>query len=103
MYDTLTEIVEQLEYCEYTTKDKLHDLKDNAALIKLKELAKIGSIPVEPEVDVVLAEVLSLIEDNILVRNIEDDDDIMKFLKQGTRLTNTLYKAKEYLDSKHLD
>jgi len=37
MYDTLTEIVEQLEYCEYTTKDKLHDLKDNAALIKLKE------------------------------------------------------------------
>ena len=61
------------------------------------------SIPVEAGVDVTLAEVLSLIEDNILVRNIEDDDDIMKFLKQGTRLTNTLYKAKEYLDSKRSD
>ena len=44
-YDTLTKIVEQLEYCGYTTKDRLHDLKDNIAFIRLKEIAAKESVP----------------------------------------------------------
>jgi hypothetical protein len=33
-------IVEQLELCNYQTKDGLHDLKDNSAFHALKELAQ---------------------------------------------------------------
>jgi hypothetical protein len=43
-YKTLKEIASQLEFCEYTTLDQLHDLKMNAAFIKLKELAETNYI-----------------------------------------------------------
>lgn len=36
MYKTLTEIVEQLELCDYQTADQLHNLSMNAAFIELK-------------------------------------------------------------------
>ena len=39
MYETLQSIVDQLEYCDYQTKDDLHELKMNAAFIALKERA----------------------------------------------------------------
>jgi len=39
-FDTLTSIVEQLESCEYVTKDNHHELKMNIAFISLKEMAK---------------------------------------------------------------
>lgn len=35
-YETLKEIIDQLEKPNYQTKDGLHDLKDNAAFIQLK-------------------------------------------------------------------
>ena len=44
---TLTEIVEQLEFCNYRTVDGLHDLKNNAAFISLKKLAENESRPVD--------------------------------------------------------
>jgi hypothetical protein len=39
MYETLQSIVSQLDFCEYQTKDGIHDLKMNAAFIALKERA----------------------------------------------------------------
>lgn len=39
-FNTLTSIVEQLEFCGYVTEDHLHSLKDNTAFISLKEMAK---------------------------------------------------------------
>lgn len=39
MYETLQSIVDQLEFCEYQTKDGLHDLRMNAAFIALKQRA----------------------------------------------------------------
>lgn len=38
-YDTLQKIVEQLEKCDYQTKDELHDLKNNVAFLSLKRMA----------------------------------------------------------------
>ena len=38
-YETLQSIVDQLEFCDYTTRDTIHDLKMNAAFIALKERA----------------------------------------------------------------
>ena len=38
-YDTLQKIVDQLEFCNYQTKDGLHSLKDNSAFIVLKKRA----------------------------------------------------------------
>jgi hypothetical protein len=35
-FDTLQEIIEQLEMPNYQTKDGLHELKDNAAFAQLK-------------------------------------------------------------------
>jgi hypothetical protein len=56
MYETLQSIVDQLEFCEYQTKDGLHDLKMNAAFIALKERAaaehcgsKTGNIAQQPQ------------------------------------------------------
>ena len=49
MYNTLSEIVEQLEYCNYQTKDGLHDLKDNLAFTNLKKMAQ-QQVSVVPEV-----------------------------------------------------
>lgn len=46
-YKTLKEIVEQLEFCEYVTKDQLHKLEMNVAFIKLKEMAEAESVPAE--------------------------------------------------------
>ena len=40
---------------------------------------------------------MSLIDDQLLVRNIDDDHDIMKFTKQAMRLTATLVAANEAL------
>ena len=41
-YDTLQKIIEQLEFCEYQTKDTQHNLKDNIAFMQLKRMAKQG-------------------------------------------------------------
>lgn len=49
------------------------------------------------EAIVVIKEILSLIEDDILVRNTKDDGDMGAFIKQGIRITNTLYKANEII------
>jgi hypothetical protein len=38
-YETLQSIVDQLEFCDFTTRDTLHDLKMNAAFVALKEKA----------------------------------------------------------------
>jgi len=38
-YETLQSIVDQLEYCDFTTRDTLHNLKMNAAFVALKERA----------------------------------------------------------------
>lgn len=37
-FNSLAEIVEQLEMPDYKTQDGIHNLKDNAAFIQLKEL-----------------------------------------------------------------
>jgi len=39
-YDTLKKIVEQLESCEYQSKDTLHDLKNNVAFLSLKRMSE---------------------------------------------------------------
>lgn len=39
-FDSLTSIVEQLELCDYVTRDNNHELKMNNAFISLKEMAK---------------------------------------------------------------
>ena len=43
--------------------------------------------------------VLALIDDQVLVRNIEDDHDTVKFLAQGLRITNALVAANDALAS----
>jgi hypothetical protein len=40
-YDTLQSIVEQLEKCEFQTKDGLHTIETNTAFIALKERAEV--------------------------------------------------------------
>jgi len=39
-YKTIQQIVEQLEKCNYTTKDNDHDLKNNVAFLALKRMAE---------------------------------------------------------------
>lgn len=39
-YKTIQQIVEQLEKCDYTTKDNNHDLKNNVAFLALKRMAE---------------------------------------------------------------
>ena len=39
-YKTLKEIVEQLEFCNYTTKDNNHELKFNEAFVALKKMSE---------------------------------------------------------------
>ena len=39
VYTTLQQIVDQLEYCGYESKDSLHRLEDNVAFVALKERA----------------------------------------------------------------
>ena len=58
-YETLQSIVDQLEFCDYNTRDALHDLKMNAAFIALKERAaaencgsKTGTTPNKPSMPV---------------------------------------------------
>ena len=46
-FETLKQIVEQLETPNYTTKDELHDLKDNAAFKRLKQMAEVNYVPVD--------------------------------------------------------
>lgn len=46
-YTTLKQIVEQLEFCNYQTKDELHDLGNNVAFVKLKEIAESISVPLD--------------------------------------------------------
>ena len=44
-----------------------------------------------------LKNVMQLIEDGDLVRNTKKDNDIMIFMAQGMKITNTLKKALEIL------
>lgn len=46
-----------------------------------------------------LRDVLKLIEDQILVRNTDNDADIRAFLQQGMRLTSALKAAQDALKS----
>jgi hypothetical protein len=52
-FDTLTKIVEQLEYCEYFTKDQLHSLTMNEAFVSLKKMAEAeareAALAIEPD------------------------------------------------------
>jgi len=43
-YETLKEIIEQLELPKYQTKDELHVLTDNTAFKQLKELAQVNNL-----------------------------------------------------------
>ncbi|KKM71854.1 hypothetical protein LCGC14_1426380 [marine sediment metagenome] len=42
-----------------------------------------------------LEEILLLIDEKILIRNISEDHNIMAFMKQGIRITNALAKAQK--------
>lgn len=46
-FETLNQIVEQLETPNYITKDELHDLKDNAAFKRLKQMAEVNHVPMD--------------------------------------------------------
>ncbi len=46
-----------------------------------------------------LSNVMKLIEDGDLVRNIENDGDVMKFMKQGLRIALALKQAENALGS----
>ena len=59
VYTTLQQIVDQLEYCGYESKDSLHRLEDNVAFVALKERAaaencgsKTGTTPNKPSMPV---------------------------------------------------
>lgn len=39
VYTTLQQIVDQLEYCDYESKDSLNRMEDNVAFVALKERA----------------------------------------------------------------
>jgi len=43
-YETLKELIEQLEFPNYQTKDGLHNLSDNAAFKQLKALAQVNNL-----------------------------------------------------------
>ncbi len=43
-YETLKEIIEQLELPNYQTKDGLHKLSDNAAFKQLKSLMQVNNL-----------------------------------------------------------
>ncbi len=45
------------------------------------------------EVETALKDIIELIERNDLVRNIENDRDILEFMHQGSRIVNGLQKA----------
>jgi len=45
-----------------------------------------------------LKDVLSLVEDNILVRNIDGDNDRQHFLRQGIHLTQILKNAQQAIN-----
>jgi hypothetical protein len=47
MYETLQSIVDQLEFCEYQTKDGFHELKTNAAFIALNNEDHINAVIVQ--------------------------------------------------------
>ena len=47
VYTTLQQIVDQLEYCGYESKDGLHRLEDNIAFIALKERAAAEGISMQ--------------------------------------------------------
>lgn len=47
-YDTLQKIIEQLEFCDYQTKDGLHSLRDNIAFCSLKLMADKSETKPEP-------------------------------------------------------
>ena len=48
----------------------------------------------------IIKDIFSLIDENILIRNTDNDHDTMAFLKQSIRITQTLKKAQELTDSK---
>jgi len=43
-YETLKEVIEQLELLNYQTEDKLHNLSNNAAFKQLKALAHVNNL-----------------------------------------------------------
>jgi hypothetical protein len=43
-YETLKEVIEQLELPNYQTKDGLHNLSDNAAFKQLKALMQVNNL-----------------------------------------------------------
>jgi hypothetical protein len=45
-----------------------------------------------------LQELMQLIDDQVLVRNISDDKDVMKFFKQGLRIARVLKMAQIALE-----
>jgi len=46
----------------------------------------------------IIKEVMKLIDDGILIRNIDNDGDFMAFVKQGIQLTQILKSAQEILE-----
>jgi hypothetical protein len=72
-YKTLSQIVEQLEKCDYTTKDQLHDLKNNAAFVVLKQMAR---------EDKEIREMLKKMNDESPLIEMEDNtvDNAVKFI-----------------------
>lgn len=46
----------------------------------------------------VIRELMKLIEENHLVRNIENDGNITKFIEQAKRIVNVIHAAKKILE-----
>ncbi len=46
-----------------------------------------------------LKEVIGLIDDQVLVRNTDKDEDIMAFVRQATRITSVLKNAQQTISN----
>jgi len=45
-----------------------------------------------------IQELFKLFDENILIRNTDYDYDLMRFIKDGTRITNTIAKLRIFTD-----
>lgn len=81
--NTLKEIVEQLEKCNYQTEDGLHELKMNRAFIALKKMAE--NEPIQP----ITINISHLVKDVNIYRNGSKNSDS----EIKTAVTEILLKA----------
>ncbi|SCY94450.1 hypothetical protein [Flavobacterium caeni] len=82
-YENLSDIVAQLEKCEYKTVDGLHDLKDNSAFIALKKISE------APELNVPVINISRLYE-NLIIMPLDTSVSPEVAAQIQTALTNIL-------------